>query len=235
MAVAEILDLKVLNAVCRRLPVDRADAYLPHLASAMEEREISSPLRVAHFLAQLAHESSELRRWEEGLSYSKERLIEVWPHRFLSKDLRHRMATGIEILDAELYAVAAKYERKPRELAEFVYGGRMGNGPQGSGDGWNYRGRCPIMRTGRDAYGTDGRALGLDLLENPDLLLEPEHGFRDAALFWHRRDLNCFADADDLREITRRVNGGFNGLKDRRHYLNLAKAAIDRKPSGRTF
>jgi putative chitinase len=153
------------------------------------------------FLGQVLHESAMLTRLEEGLNYTRvERIREVWPKRFPT------------IEDA------APCVRNPRALANKVYGGRMGNiGPD---DGWRYRGRGLLQVTGRDNYAALGNALKRDLLVNPDALLDPHIALRACIVWWERNVPD--AVMGDVRKVTRRVNGGEHGLRDR---AELAAAA----------
>jgi len=169
--------------------------YAP-MTLAMAEFEVNNTVRVAQFLAQVGHESMSLSDVEENLNYSAQRLMRVWPKRFPSIEK------------------ARYYEHAPERLANFVYGGRMGNGAYESGDGWRYHGRGPIQLTGGENYRKCGRALNLALVEQPDLLLEPKHGSRAAA--WYFREHGCNEVADDVEECTQRINGGAHGLDDRR-------------------
>ena len=185
-----------------------ADPVIAALATAMRRFEIDTPPRMAAFTAQLAHESGQLQRWTENLSYRWERLRQVFPKYFTT--------------DAE----ARGFDRKPERIANRVYAGRMGNGPEPSGDGWRYRGRGPIQLTGKDNYRACGSAIGVDLVGDPDLLSTPGPGCLAAAWFWARNDLNTLADAGDFVTITRRINGGLNGLADRREFWEHAKAVF---------
>jgi putative chitinase len=155
-------------------------------------------------LAQVGHESTSLSRTEEGLNYSAQRLMAVWPSRFPTIEAAHY------------------YEHAPERLANQVYGGRMGNGPYESGDGWRYRGRGPLQVTGRDNYERAGIALNLPLVEQPELLEEPEHGA--AAAVWFFTDRGC--DGKTLEAATRRINGGLHGLDDRRERYERAQRAL---------
>lgn len=181
-------------------------AWLIALAEEMPRWNIDTPAREAAFVGQVAHESAGLTKLEEGLSYSAERLVAVWPHRFP---------------DAE---VAASYARNPRALANKVYAERMGNGDEASGDGYKYRGRGPIQLTGKDSYREYGNALGADLVSDPDGLIRvPRLGCAAACRFFLMKGCNELADAGDITAITRRVNGGVEGLDDRIH---LTAAAV---------
>jgi putative chitinase len=181
------------------------DSIVNALDAAMRRFEIDTPPRMAAFAAQLAHESGQLQRWTENLNYRWERLRQVFPKYFAS--------------DAE----ARAFDRKPERIANRVYASRMGNGPEASGDGWRYRGRGPIQLTGRDNYRACGMAIGVDLVGDPDLLATPGPGCLAAAWFWARNGLNALADAGDFVTITRRINGGLNGLAERREFWAQAK------------
>jgi putative chitinase len=188
-----------------------ADRFVRPLAEAMTKYGITTPARQAAFLAQLAHESAELRRTQENLNYSWERLRKVFPRYFRT--------------DPEAQA----YGRQPERIANRVYANRMLNGDETSGDGWRFRGRGPIQVTGRENYRKSGQALGINLESDPDRLLDPSVGCMAAAWYWHSRGLNALADADDengFREITRRINGGFFGLEERVHFWERARAAL---------
>lgn len=165
---------------------------------------INTALRCAHWMAQMAVECAYFSRFEENLDYSAPRIVAVWPSRF----------------DA---ASAAAVAHNPRALANAVYGGRMGNGAPGSGDGWTYRGRGPLMDTGREAYANLAAVAGRPLLEQPDLLADPATGFLVAASFWMHAGCNALADADDLEAVTRRINGGLTDLDLRTASLIRAK------------
>jgi putative chitinase len=187
------------------------DRFLKPLSEAMNAYAINTPARRAAFLAQLAHESAELRRTQENLNYSWDRLRKVFPRYFRS--------------DAEAQA----YDRQPERIANRVYANRMLNGDETSGDGWRFRGRGPIQVTGRENYRKSGQALGINLESDPDRLLDPVTGCLAAAWYWHSRGLNSLADADAeeaFREITRRINGGFIGLQERIHFWERARQAL---------
>ena len=176
--------------------------YLPFLVTAMARFSINNERRVAMFLAHLAHESNNLTRWVENLNYSAKRLTQVWPGRFPSM------------------ASAAPFAHNPIALANKVYNGRMGN-RVGSDDGFNYRGRAPIQATGREMYrrlnDAIGKEFGVDFVQNPDLLLRPEYGFLGSSwIFAVEKRCNLLADAGKIVESTVAINGGKNGLHERK-------------------
>lgn len=181
---------------------------LPFFNKAMSHYGINkNELRVAAFLAQCGHESLNLSRLSENLNYSKERLLAVWPGRF----------NGYS---------AAVYARDSEAIANCVYANRMGNGNENSGDGWKFKGRGFIQLTGRSSYAACGEALGLDLINNPDLLLNPDNAAMASAWYWDKRNLNALADSRLIDEITQRINGGQNGSQDRRQRYTDALNAL---------
>lgn len=191
-----------------------AATYAAPLSRAAREYDITAPRRLAAWLANLAHESGRFATVEERLGYTAPRLAVVWPSRYAL-----RGAGGVYVRDAAGGLVPNELARRiagsPVQVANATYGGRLGNGPAASGDGWRYRGRGLIQITGRDTYRDCGDALGLPLLLRPELLIEPEHAARSAGWFWARNGLNAHADAGRLDQITRRINGGLNGHSDR--------------------
>ncbi|WP_236248718.1 glycoside hydrolase family 19 protein [Pseudomonas mosselii] len=185
-----ITEQQLLQILPNARPV--AGIFVPALNRAMARWKIDSPVRQAAFLAQVGHESGQLRRLVENLNYSAEALVRTWPSRFTAQN-------------------AGAYARQPEKIANRVYGGRMGNGQETSGDGWGYRGRGLIQLTGRDNYRSAGQALGLPLLENPELLEQPEHAAQSAAWWWATHGLNELADAGRFRDIGSIINTGQPG------------------------
>ena len=167
---------------------------------------INTPLRIAHFLGQLEHESN-LKPISENLNYSASGLIRVFRKYF----------TDLE---------AIQFQRKPERIANRVYANRMGNGNEASGDGWRYRGRGFIQLTGKSNYVALSRELQIDFVKNPDLLLQEPNALLSALWFWNRNNLNRLADKDDVRGVTRVINGGFNGLDDRIKKVNKWKQLL---------
>ena len=172
----------------------QAGVFVPVLNTAMNKYGIVTRLRIAAFIAQVGHESGQLTRLVENLNYSAEGLMKTWPSRF---DLVRAPAAA----------------RKPEQIANIVYAGRMGNTEPG--DGWKYRGRGLFQVTGRANYAACGEALGLDLINQPTLLEQPQYAAMSAAWFWSMKDLSTLADKGDFVKITRRINGGLNGQADR--------------------
>jgi putative chitinase len=161
---------------------------------------INTPLRVAHFLAQCGHESGGFRVTQENLNYSAKGLNGIFRKYFPTE------------------AAATPYARQPQKIANKVYANRMANGSEASGDGYKFRGRGYIQLTGRDNYTQFGKAIGVDIPSNPDLV-SSKYALASAAWFWSKNGLNKLADngATDtvVTSITKRVNGGTIGLPDR--------------------
>ena len=157
---------------------------------------VNTPIRIAHFMAQIEHESG-LKPISENLNYSRLGLVETFKKYF--KDM----------------ATAQAYANKPEMIANRVYANRMGNGNEQSGDGWKYRGRGFLQITGRENYLLLSKDTRIDFIEKPDLLLEEANAMISALWFWKRNNLNSFADKDDIIGLTKRVNGGLNGIKHR--------------------
>ena len=175
-----------------------------------ERFDISTPMRAAHFLAQCWYESANLHRLEENMNYSAERLMQVFPKYFKSK------------------AVAEEYARQPERIANRVYAGRMGNGPEQSGDGWRFHGRGMIQLTGRENYRMYGASKWCNgnVVNNPHWLLTSPGAYKSAMWFWKEKGCNQLADDDDVQAVTRRVNGGLNGLADRMFLLRRFKREL---------
>ena len=172
------------------------------LRAACLRYEIDTPARLAAFFAQVGHESASLTRTVENLNYSAEGLLRTWPSRFTRES-------------------ATLLARKPEQIANRVYGGRLGNGPEATGDGWRYRGRGLIQVTGKANYAGIRDTLRERVQDVPDfelqphLLESPQWAALSAAAYWDDHDLNALADAGEFRKITTRINGGQIGAADR--------------------
>lgn len=169
------------------------------LPYVIDRFEINTPLRLTHFLSQCSHESGGFRLVEENLNYSADGLRRIFSRYFPGN-------------------LAESYARDPLRIASRVYGGRMGNGPEETMEGYIYRGRGYIQLTGKDNYRAFNSIVVEDVVENPDLV-STHYPLLSAAWFFNRRGINSIADggASDhvITQVTRRVNGGVNGLNDR--------------------
>ncbi|CAB4124284.1 COG3179 Predicted chitinase [uncultured Caudovirales phage] len=184
------------------------DALVVALNDEMAASGISNVNRKAGFIAQCAHESGGFCRIIENLNYSADGLLKTFPKYF--PDL----------------VIATQYAKQPAYIANRVYANRMGNGAQESGDGFRYRGRGFIQLTGKENYTKCGDAIGKDLVNMPELLENIESAVKSAAWFWNSHNLNALADADDIINMTKKINGGTVGLEERKHYYEIAKNTI---------
>jgi putative chitinase len=199
-----------LEALKGHVP-DTVIAEIPLIA---EKYAINTPLRLAHFLAQAGHESGGFKAVKENLNYSAEGLNKIFPKYFPTVD------------------AAKPYARNPEKIANKVYGNRMGNGDEASGDGFKFRGRGYIQLTGKVNYTAFDTAVPEDILKDPDLVAT-KYPLLSAGWFWGKNNLNALADKGalpgDVTAITKRVNGGTIGLADRQkhfnEYYNLLKTA----------
>ena len=186
-----------------------AEQYIGDLEELLPRYGItSSKERLAHFFSQVIHESGCMRFDMENLNYSSKALLAVFGKYFPTKEK------------------AKAYARQPEKIANKVYANRMGNGSEASGDGWKHRGRGLIQLTGKNNYQAFAKWIGDDkILEDPDLVAS-EYAVHSAVFFWDRNKLNEIADQDDVRKMTKRVNGGENGLAHRRELLNKANGLL---------
>lgn len=187
-------------------------AWALALLEEMPRWNIDVPAREAAFIGTVAVESLGLTRFEENLNYTDEKALNA---------LFRKHWDGLDMDDAWGYL------RQPERIANRVYASRMGNGAESSGDGWLYRGRGPIQRTGRAAYIEDSKALGYDLMTDPDALARvPKIGCASSCRFFMVTGCNELADAADIKGIRHKVNGGDNGLQEVIHATAVALKAM---------
>ena len=189
--------MKELEALKQHLPANVFNELLT--------LNISSGMRLAHFLSQIAHESGNFKFVRENLNYSAEGLKRTFEKYFTPQEL-------------------LKYDRKPILIANRVYANRMGNGDEASGDGYRYRGRGYLQLTGKDNYRKFEKYIGEDILNYPDLVAT-KYPLTSALFFFDKNNLWKICDkgtsSDVVKELTRRINGGFNGLEDRQKKFTL--------------
>lgn len=173
---------------------------------------INTTERVAMFLAQCGHESAGFSTFKENLNYSAKSLNAVFPKYFKNAGRN-----------------AEDYARQPEKIANVIYANRMGNGNIASGDGWKYRGRGLIQLTGKGNYAEFSKDFDIDdVMKNPDLVSDDlTVAVKSAVWFWIRNDLNKYADSNDVRGCTRRINGGYNGLDERTKLYEIIKKCMN--------
>ena len=176
------------------------DAVISQLPEVMEKFQINTPLRIAHFLSQCGHESGNFKVVNENLNYGAKGLLGLFKKYFPTE------------------AKAVEYERKPEKIANLIYGGRMGNGPEASGEGYKFRGRGYIQLTGKDNYSAFDKVVAEDIVANPDLVAT-KYPLLSAAWYWNSRKINSVCDQgateEVVKKVTKLVNGGDIGLTDR--------------------
>ena len=182
--------------------------WLDPLNQTFAKYDINTALRQAAFIGQCQHESNNFRTLEENLHYSADGLMRTWPSRFPSAD------------------VAQQYANNPEKIANKVYGGRADLGNKEDGDGFKFHGRGCIQLTGRDLYERCGEAIGADLINQPQLLVQPHYAAMSAGWFFNKKGLNALADIKDYETMTKRINGGLLGLADRIAKINKAKEIL---------
>ena len=181
-----------------------ANHWYEALQQLLPDYDINTPLRVAHFIAQTAHESGNYVFVQENLNYRAASLMSVFKKYFPNLEL------------------AQQYEKQPQKIANRVYANRMGNGDEASGDGWRYRGRGLIQLTGKDNYTFFAGSLGIPIEEAADYMSTFEGAAQSACFFWEQNNLNRFADANDVKGLTKAINGGYIGLEDRMKHTEHA-------------
>ena len=178
------------------------NAYIEHWADALNkilpDYDITTPQRVAAFLAQTAHESGGYSALHENLNYTAQSLCRVWPSHFTAD-------------------IADQYAHNPERIANRAYAGRMGNGDEASGDGWNFCGRGLLQVTGRVNYQAFADSLQMNIADVPAFLQTFEGAVQSACWFWENNNLNAYADTGDFVTMTKKINGGTLGLDDRQH------------------
>jgi putative chitinase len=181
------------------------DSVIRQIPETAAKFGINTPLRLAHFLSQCGHESGGFKVVNENLNYSAKGLMGIFKKYFPTETL------------------AEQYQRKPEMIASKVYGGRMGNGPESTKEGFKFRGRGFIQLTGKDNYIAFGKDINEDLVSNPDKVAT-DYPLLSAAWFFSKNGLNKLADSgsgvDTVKAITKRVNGGYIGIDDRIKHFN---------------
>lgn len=192
-----------------------AALYAEPLKETVERYKLTTGLRLSHFLGQLMHESMMLSRVVENLNYTPTAIL---------KTFNSPTKTRFSIATANVLGRTENKRADQQMIANIAYANRMGNGPRESGDGWRYRGRGLIQITGKVNYQDVAKALTIDCVDNPDLLVVPLYAALSAGHYWNSRKLNTFADNDNLLAITKAINGGTNGLDERKIYVERCKA-----------
>jgi len=195
------------------------EEWYENVVDMFKKYDITTPLRIAGFMAQCGHESADFTALEENLNYSEKSLNAVFP-RYFGPDKRN----------------AAEYARQPEKIANYVYmdefrskQGAMGN--VNGGDGWRFRGRGIKQLTGRNNYTAFGKTVGMSAEEAAEYVATPNGALESACWFWATNKIDRFADADDIVGMSKKINGGTIGLEDRKARYERAKALLGGKSS----
>jgi predicted chitinase len=230
--------MNITIALLKAADSSNSDEYYGGIADAMnryaEIYALNTPIRIAHFLSQIGHESG-FKIVEENGSYSATRMREVFGCMGGMKNYdKTKDDCKFGRLRAKLWSEEAKYAHNPKNLLGYVYASRLGNGDEASGDGYAYRGRGMIQLTGRNNYAkftalhnSKNPADPRDFVAHPELIAtDIQYGIESAFFFWDSRNINAIADSDDVIKVTEAVNGGTIGLEDRKMRLQKIKAAM---------
>jgi putative chitinase len=197
------------------------DQWCAALNNQLPAYGIDTVDRVGDFIGQCAHESANFTQLNENLNYSAQGLATTWPNRFAVK--------GPDGNPTKPYAptsLATSIQRNPEMIANNVYANRMGNGAPDTGDGWRYHGRGLIQLTGCDNYTAFGSTVNMTPAQVVDYVQTFDGAVQTACWFWNTNNLNQYADTNDIQTMTRRINGGLNGLDDRIAKCNLARQIL---------
>jgi len=189
----------------------------PSLADAFNETfdkfNIFTAPQQASWIGQCGHECGNFKIMEENLNYRAATLLKLFPR-------TPKRAWGFTPEEA------TAYEKQPRKIANRIYGNRMGNRDEASGDGFRFRGSGFLQLTGHSNFFHAGKALGVDFVMEPELVRTPKYAAQTAGWFWQTHNLNQYADNRDFVTMTKRINGGTIGLEDRIKHINQAIAVL---------
>lgn len=193
-------DILILGTGCTKV---NAAIWAPYISAALAEFKIADAIECAAFLPNVGAESGGLTQLIESTNYSAQGLANTWPGRYAANP----KAKGTKADPFVPNDVAARLNRNPQAIANITYANRMGNGDVKSGDGYRYRGRGLFQITGKAMYERCGKALGLNLVSNPDLLLEPHNAARSAAWYFVDKDCDKAAKDDNFSLVVKLING----------------------------
>lgn len=205
--------------------VKNPEKWIDAIVATCQEFQIDTPQRIAGFLAQTSHESGGYTMLTENLNYRAATLAACWPNRFavLGADKKPIKDKQGKLTPT---AVANSIAGKPELIANLCYSSRMGNGPAESGEGWKFRGRGLKQLTGKDNYARCATSISIGIVDNADLLLEPMYAARSAGWFWKTNNLSSFADANDIKGMTKKINGGLIGYEQRQALYDVCLKSV---------
>ena len=191
------------------IPANKAPGPLAEaLNKAFAKYDINTVNRAAGFIAQCGHESAGFTILKENLNYKAESLLKVFPKYF------------------KTLSEAQGFEKNPEKIANRIYGGRMGNGVEATGEGYKFRGRGAIQLTGKENYTKFATSIGKSVDEAIAYVETLDGAIESACWFWKTNGLNAICDSNDIVTMTKRINGGTIGLEDRKHHYEIAQAVL---------
>lgn len=205
-----VINLTDLQQCFPRTVTSKLIQFIEPLNTYLPQAGITTTEQITAFLSQTGHESAEYNTTEENLNYSKANLLKTFKKYYTP-------------------ALAALHANRPIEIGSYVYGNRLGNGSPATRDGWTYRGRGLIQLTGKSNYRDCGAAIKVDLIANPDYAATGQGAVQTACWFWTTRNCNEFVTLETIEKLTRRINGGLNGLQHRRELYERIYPIIKRK------
>lgn len=207
-----MITAELLQKLCPKTKSAVLQQYVDPLNDVVDYYDISKTNeRLACFLAQIIHESGGFTAVKENLNYGAAGLMKTFKKYFPTIEL------------------ATEYQRQPSRIANRVYANRMDNGSESSGDGWKFRGRGLIQLTGKYNYTQFAKGLNITLDEVVEYMETPAGACSSAGWFWDNNELNVYCDKKDFIGLTKRINGGTNGLEDRKHHYELALQLLEKK------
>ena len=206
----------MLSKIFKTTKKEQLSLFVPHLNVYLPQYAIDTKLRIAHFLGQTGHESAEYKTYTENLNYSAEALARCWPSKYAVDG-----KVGGKPND-----LALKIAHKPEAIANNIYSNRMGNGPESSGDGWKYKGVGLIQTTGKNNLSLLAKRLNMPIDDALKFAATPEGAVKSACIFWVNNNLSNYADRNDLVALTKVINGGTNGLDDRKRLTEAALSIL---------
>jgi putative chitinase len=202
------ITLSDLRKIFPKTKSETLEQYVTPLNETFEKFDISTTARQSMFIAQIGHESANFTAVRENLNYSAQGLRRIFGKYFPTD------------------ALANTYARQPEKIANRVYANRMSNGPESSGDGWKFRGRGTLQVTGRYGYTNFAKDFGMSIDDAIVYLETSEGAVMSAGWFWEKNNLNSFADQTRFTDMTKRINGGTNGLAHRKELWNIARSIL---------
>ena len=181
--------------------------WVDPLNQTFERFGLDTKMEQACFIGQFSYESNHFKDLAENLNYRAETLVKLWPKRFTPE-------------------LAAQYAHQPEKIANFIYANRMGNRDEASGDGWRFRGSGLCQLTGHDNFYHAGKALGVDLVANPDLARTSQYAAATAGWFWQTHNCDKYANSQDYNGLTKVINGGLFGAEQRVATMKQAQTVL---------